>query len=56
MRTLGSCAAEQQLTLDRLPGKHISKMLGVLREGVTEGTLKLQKAGIIRFASPHYSA
>lgn len=28
----------------------IANMLGVRREGVTEGALKLQKAGIIRYA------
>jgi CRP-like cAMP-binding protein len=45
------------LSLDRLAGTElvmtqelIANMLGVRREGVTEGALKLQKAGIIRYA------
>jgi CRP-like cAMP-binding protein len=45
------------LSLDRLDGLElvmtqelISNMLGVRREGVTEGALKLQKAGLIRYA------
>jgi CRP-like cAMP-binding protein len=45
------------LSLDRLEGSElvmtqelISNMLGVRREGVTEGALKLQKAGLIRYA------
>jgi len=45
------------LSLDRLRGKElvmtqelISNMLGVRREGVTEGALKLQKAGLIRYS------
>ncbi|MFM9928321.1 Crp/Fnr family transcriptional regulator [Variovorax sp. H27-G14] len=45
------------LSLDRLQGDElvmtqelISNMLGVRREGVTEGALKLQKAGLIRYA------
>ena len=45
------------LSLDRLKGSEllmtqelISNMLGVRREGVTEGALKLQKAGLIRYA------
>ena len=45
------------LSLDRLPGAElvmtqelIANMLGVRREGVTEGALKLQKAGLISYA------
>ena len=48
------------LSLDRLEGSDlvmtqelISNMLGVRREGVTEGALKLQQAGIIRYARGH---
>ena len=45
------------LSLDRLVGSElvmtqelIANMLGVRREGVTEGALKLQQAGIIKYA------
>ncbi len=45
------------LSLDRLQGTElvmtqelIANMLGVRREGVTEGALKLQKAGLIQYA------
>jgi CRP-like cAMP-binding protein len=48
------------LSLDRLHGNElvmtqelIANMLGVRREGVTEGALKLQKAGLIRYARGH---
>ncbi len=50
------------LSLDRLTGSElvmtqelIANMLGVRREGVTEGALKLQKAGLIRYARGHIS-
>jgi CRP-like cAMP-binding protein len=45
------------LSLDRLQGNElvmtqelIANMLGVRREGVTEGALKLQKAGLISYS------
>jgi len=50
------------LSLDRLEGNElvmtqelIAKMLGVRREGVTEGALKLQQAGLIHYARGHIS-
>ena len=48
------------LSLDRLDGNElvmtqelISNMLGVRREGVTESAMKLQRAGLVRYARGH---
>jgi CRP-like cAMP-binding protein len=48
------------LSLDRLKGRHlvmtqqlVANMLGVPLDGVSEGALELQKAGLIRYAKGH---
>jgi CRP-like cAMP-binding protein len=48
------------LSLDRLQGNHlvmtqelIANMLGVRRAGVSEGALKLRRAGLIRYSRGH---
>lgn len=50
------------LSLDRLQGSElvmtqelIANMMGVRREGVTEGALKLQRAGLIQYTRGHIS-
>ena len=50
------------LSMDRLHGDElvmtqelIANMLGVRREGVTEGAMKLQRAGLIRYSRGHIS-
>ena len=50
----------RSLSLDRLSTDSvtmtqelIANMLGVRREGVTEGAVKLQKAGLIRYSRGH---